>query len=448
MVNNQLPKFPLFRSLGYTSGALGYGLLDSLLGASLMYFYVSPENSSTVYVAPAVFGLIMLLGRGLDTIVDPLVAWWSDRTNSRRGRRVPFMLFGGVPLILALVFLYFPPVKGLSWINTAYLAGFLTIFFFFFSFYVCPHLALIPELSRTRRERLGLTSFKGVFLLVGSIIATVFWAPLAGKFGYGGMAVIMGIIALVFVYFPVAVVDEKKYCESNICEMDFIKSLFATFKNRPFVIYLIGNITFWFGFNIIRTGVTYYITVLLGLPKEATMNYMAAVFGVTFLFIPVVNYASRAVGKRNMMLILLGMFAVLLPCIAFLNAPWLPVPGPVACYILLGLAGIPLAGLFIVPDAIVADMADYDEMLTGQRREAMYFGAQGFCQKLTLGVSSFLMTVIFQQFGFTAAQPLGVQLTGPLAGFFALIGGAAFLFFPKDIEKKVEQFRLGKENGE
>jgi len=104
-------------------------------------------------------------------------------------------------------------------------------------------------------------------------------------------------------------------------------------------------------------------------------------------------------------------------------------------------AGIPLAGLFVIPNAIIADLTDYDEMNTGQRREAMYFGAQGFCLKVTLGISTYLMTLMFEKFGNSAAEPLGVQLTGPVGGVFALLGMAAFFFFPRDLEKTVADFR-------
>jgi len=227
--------------------------------------------------------------------------------------------------------------------------------------------------------------------------------------------------------------------------MDLVGSLLATIKNRPFVIYLVGNITFWFGFNIISAGVTYYITVLLGLPLDRVTNFMAVTFGVAIVFMPVLNMVAKSLGKRNTMILLLGMFAVILPSIYFLNFARLPVDPVLAGYVLLGLAGIPLSGLFIVPDAIVADLTDYDEMLTGQRHEAMYFGAQGFFLKVTMGISTFLMTLIFSIFGNTITCPLGVQLTGPVAGLFALIGMTAFMFFPRDIEKKVEEFRLTKE---
>ncbi len=445
-MSEKLPKFPLTGSLAYSAGAVGYQILDRVLMGVVMFFYLPPaENSNPQLVPIKIFGLLFIFGRVVDSLADPLVSLWTDRSRSPRGRRVPFMLYGGLPLAASLVLMFFPPVKGVSNLNVAWLALFLGLYFFFFTYYLCPYLALLPELARSPRDRINLSSLAGLGMLIGTIIGTVFWAPLVDAFGYRGMALIMGGLAVVFLYMPVLAVDEKKYCESSTCDMGLVESLTTTFKNRPFAIYLFGNVTFWFGFNIISGGITYYITVLLGLPLSQVPKFMAATFGMTILFIPVMNIIVKKIGKRNTMILLLALFGLILPPIYFMDSQSLPISNVLYGYILLGLAGIPVAGLFIVPNAIVADLTDYDEMLTGQRHEAMYFGAQGFCQKVIMGISTYLMTLLFSSFGNSIAEPLGVRLTGPVAGMFAVIGLVAFLFFPRDIEHRVEEFRREKE---
>lgn len=435
------------RVLGYASGAMGYQILDRVVVAALLYFYIPPDDKkAVVYISAKAFGAIFIFGRVLDSISDPLVSYLSDRSRSQHGRRRPFMLYGGPPMILSAILLFYPPVKGLSLINTAYLAALLGVFFVSFTVYVCPYLALQPEMTVTQRDRINLTTYKGLFMLFGSIIGTVFWAPLAEAFGFQTMAIMFGAAAAALLFLPVAAVDEKRHCVSQPCGADLMTSLLSTLKNRPFVVYLVGNITFWFGFNIISSAATYYVTVLLGLPLSSLMYYLGVVFGVTILCIPLVNMACKAMGKRRVMIGLLGMFVVLFPMVYFMNAGWLPISKYTFGFILMGLIGAPLAGLFVVPDAIVSDLTDYDEMLTGERREAMYFGAQGFFLKVNMGVSTYLMTWMFDAFGRSAAHPLGVQLTGPVSAVFALIGMLAFVFFyPGDIEKKVEQFRIEKE---
>ncbi len=437
-----MPKLPMGRMMGYASGALGYSLLDRLMVAAVIYFYLPPAEESLPQLVPkVVFGYIFIFGRVIDSIADPLVSYWTDNSKSPRGRRVPFMFFGGLPLAACLVALFFPPVAGMSNWNAVTLALLLGSYFFFFTYYVCPYLALIPELGTTHKERINITSMQGIFMLFGVIAASVACMPLASALGFKAMALILGAASLVFLYLPVVSVNEKVYCASNPSSLDLFSSLKATFKNKPFVIYLIGNLTFWFGFNIISSGVSYYVTSLLGRPVADTAVFMGIALGVALVFIPVINFFSRFATKRNIMIILLLIFALDLPFIYLMNSKALPIDNMTFAYIVMFFAGIPLAGLFVIPNAIIADLTDYDEMNTGQRREAMYFGAQGFCLKVTLGISTYLMTLMFEKFGNSAAEPLGVQLTGPVGGVFALLGMAAFFFFSRDLEKTVADFR-------
>ncbi|HOO55323.1 MAG TPA: MFS transporter [bacterium] len=440
------PKLPFNKLLGYSSGYIGVSILDRLAVAAVIYYYLPPAEESLPQLVPKiVFGYIFIFGRIIDSIADPLVSYWTDKCKSKRGRRLPFMLYGGVPLALSLVLLFFQPTCGISAWNSVWLAGMLGLYFFFFTYYVCPYLALIPELSKTHKERMNTTSLQGVLMLIGTVIASIAFAPLAAKYGFKAMALMLGGVALIFLYMPVISIDEKKYCDATPSELNLFSSLLMTFKNKPFVIYLIGNLSFWFGFNIISSGVTYYVTVLLGIPKENTAVFMGIVFGVALIFIPVTNMIAKKIGKRKTMIAMLLIFTLVLPLIFFMNAGWLPVSNLVFGYTIMGFCGVPLAGIFIVPNAIVADLTDYDEMKTGNRREAMYFGAQGLCLKITMGISTFLMTLLFSWFGNSMASPLGVQLTGPIGGLFSLIGLIAFLKFPGNLESTVEKFRSEKE---
>ncbi|MFA6451520.1 MAG: MFS transporter [bacterium] len=430
-----LPAVPGWSKFMYSFGYVGTSVVDRVVTTWLMYYYVQPKGNDDLpmLVPPAVFGIMFFIGRALDTIIDPTIGFLTDRCKSPRGRRMPFMLYGGLPLVIAMVLLFFPPVHGLSVYNSIYLCVMVSIFFFFFSFYVCPYLGLLPELARTPEERINLTSIQGLFMLIGTVVATVLSPLLIKPLGFKGMAIVMGAIALVSFYSPVFGVNEKKYCVAEPSSLSMVETIVSTLKNKPFVIYLCGNLTFWFGFNIITTCLPYYVNYLLGLPESSNAIYFALALGISLVCIPLCNMLTRAIGKRNTMIFALVMFLILLPQIYFFNAPWLPIPKVPFSYIIIALAGIPLSCLFIVPNALVADLTDLDEKATGLRREAIYFGSQGLFQKITLGLSQLLMSALFQWYGFSAAQPLGIKLTGFVGGLFALIGIIAFMFFPKDL---------------
>jgi len=190
------------------------------------------------------------------------------------------------------------------------------------------------------------------------------------------------------------------------------------------------------------------VTVLLGLTEEATALYFGAVFGVAALSFPFVNRYSKIWGLKRVMVLAMLIFVVILPLFYFIGRSFPLLGSEGFALLVLGAGGIPLAVLFVVPDAIVAAVSDLEEQLSGERREAMYFGAQGVALKVIMGLSAMLTGILLQLFGQTAANPLGVQLTGPAAAFFILIGLLVFLRYPEgDVRAGVLTHKRGGSSG-
>jgi len=402
--------------IAYGTGAGGFSLIDRVLITWLFYYYItSPLEGVDALMPPFLFGIIMFLGRVVDAVADPVIARWSDNYSGRLGRRMPFMLFSGIAYVAVFVLLFYPPVTEISPLNSVYVAVMLGLYFALFTGYVTPYLALLPELARSTRDRVDLATFKAVFSLLG-------WA--------------MAAVGLVLLYLPM-LIKEKDYADAKPATLGLIEAITTTFKNRAFLIYLIGNVTFWLGFNIITLNIPLYVTILLKGSEDQTSVYFGLAFVVALLFFPVVNILAKKLGLKAMMMFSLVAFLVLLPLFFFLGQPFAALAPETIAYILMALAGLPLAVIFIVPDAIVAAVSDLEEKLSGQRREAMYFGAQGFILKLALGLSTVITGALLQVFGSTIAQPLGIQLTGPVSAIFILVGVIVFSRYP---EKEVQAY--------
>lgn len=88
-----------------------------------------------------------------------------------------------------------------------------------------------------------------------------------------------------------------------------------------------------------------------------------------------------------------------------------------------------LASLFILPNAMLADVIDKDKKQFGVSREALYFGVRGLLQQTSQGIGVLFAGMVLM-LGKTPAAPLGVQLALPVAGFFALASAWAFAFYP------------------
>ena len=426
-----LKKLPFLGKIAYGIGAGGWSLIDRIMVTWLFYFYVvSPIKGDKALVSGVVFGVIMFLGRVVDAVADPLVARWSDNLDSRLGRRIPFMLYSGLLYTLVFIALFYPITQGESLINNVYLTIMLGLYFALFTAYVCPYLALLPELARTNEDRVDLATYKAVFSILGVAGAAIGGGLLIDKLGSHGMIWVMAAIGLIMLYVPV-LIRERDYAKAEPATLGLVDALVTTFKNRPFVIYLAGMVAFNLGFTIVTLNIPPYVTVLLGGTEGDTAIYFGLVLGIAMLTFPLVNYFSKKFGLKAVMLSSLTLFALLLPGIYFLGSAPLGLSPQVFGYIIMALLGIPVSSIFVVPDAIVAAVSDLEERLTGQRREGMYFGAQGFVSKLAIGLSSVITGFLLDYFGKTAAQPLGIQLTGPVAALFVLIGAIIFIYYPE-----------------
>ena len=80
-----------------------------------------------------------------------------------------------------------------------------------------------------------------------------------------------------------------------------------------------------------------------------------------------------------------------------------------------------MAGVFLLPGAITADIADYDELRTGMRREGMFYAAQNLFLKISSSFSPLLLALILT-LGETPENPLGIRLVGPVAGAITFLG--------------------------
>jgi GPH family glycoside/pentoside/hexuronide:cation symporter len=453
-------KFPFWSQILYSSGYVGISISDRIWVTFMLYFYLPPAESGmpelisnkTFLGFLTVAGLVTIFGRIIDSIADPLVATWSDRSTSRFGRRRIFLIFGGLPLMAFSVLLFFPPSSEAGTANALYMALMLGLLLFFFTYYVTPWLALIPELSHTESERVNIVTMQAVFSMLGVITVMIGGYAIWGALENSGMdkssalqlsIVIMAFIGLIFCYLSIIPIDEKRYCASVPSEVGLIDSIKLTFSNRPFILYLFGTICLWFSLNTVSQTATYYVTVLLHRPETFATVVFGSVFGVALIFFPIINIASRYITKKVIMIIGLAVFAVFASLLYFLGTETLLIPSIYQAFLIFCFIGIPVSVLLLIPNAMISDLAEYDAINTGSKREAMYFGAQGLLQKINLGISTLILGFLFSSFGKDLARPMGVKLSGPIAGVVCLIGIVLFILYPeKRIMNTLEENRL------
>ena len=441
----------------YNFSTAGWNMIDSILMTFYVAFLLPPKEKiaeGMIQFIPnrrylgviTVLGAIMIFGRIVDAVADPLVASWSDRSRSPLGRRRKFLLLGALPLGVSVILIFFPPIPATSLKNGLYLALVFGMYFFFFTVYVGPYLSLIPELGHTNKERIGLTTSQAYFSLIGAGIVMVGGPLLLGHFmktsspviSYRKMAVIFALTGVMLAYLAVIVVDEKRFSGAKPSTTPLLTSFKKTISSRPFVIYLISNIALWFLFNIVRSSAIHIGVTLLKGDEAFASNMFGILIVSAAVCFPFVGILARKYGKKLTMILGLLTFSILsviisLSGLTFVNAR-------VWGLTTIALMGFPVAIILVIPNVLLSDLCDLDFAVTGERREAMYFGVQGFFMKLNLGISTATLALLYSAFGKDISNPLGVRLALIAGSAVALIGLAAMVKYPeKEIAEKLKR---------
>ncbi|MBU4349546.1 MFS transporter, partial [bacterium] len=208
-----------------------------------------------------------------------------------------------------------------------------------------------------------------------------------------------------------------------------VDSFRKTVKNKAFIIYLFANISLWFLFNIVRSSAIPIVITLMRADEAFASNMFTILFIIAAICFPLVGFLARVRGKKVIMIISLGLFSIFS---VFLSLTGLtPVNPRIWGLIFVGLMGFPAAVLMIIPNVILSELCDVDYKKTGERREAMYFGVQGFFMKLNLGLSTASLALLYSIFGKDISNPLGVRLALVLGSIVAILGLIIMTRYPE-----------------
>ena len=437
----------------FAVGQLGWSLLSGIIANWLVFFYQPSseelDKGQLLFIPKGTFigltaiGIITAFGRIFDAVTDPYIAGKSDSLKHRLGRRIPFMRFAAVPFGIVTVLMFVSPFGEKSMGNAVFLFIFAMMFYFCMTCYCTPYNALIPELGSTQNTRINLSTFISVTYFFGTAIA--YLVPnIAGIFmnslGYAASfrvtIAILAAVAVICMLVPAFLIDENLYADTTPSKSTAFKSLLATFRNKDFRVFVCSDILYWIGLTLFQTGLSFYITVLLGLGSGMTFPLFAIMTVVSLAFYPLVNIFSKKMGKKKLIA-----FAFLFFSFAFLvtaAAGLIGIPAMVYGVIIAVLAAVPMAILGILPQAVVADISEADKLDTGESRQGMFYAARTFAFKLGQSLAMLMFTSIAlinsdAEKG-SSGYGLGYRLTALLAAVLCLLGGLVFLRYN---EKKV-----------
>ncbi|MBR3078025.1 MAG: MFS transporter [Oscillospiraceae bacterium] len=448
----------------FAVGQLGWSILSGIIGAWFVTFYLPTQGDidagAKQFIQPGlvilgfltILGLITALSRVFDAITDPLIANLSDRSKNPRGRRIPFMQKAAIPLSIVTVLLFCAPVNDISGINVLWISVFVVLFYLFMTMYCTPYTALISEFGKTQDDRMFISTAISLTFFAGTMLAYtpfVFAGMLRGAVGFNWSYricfIVLAVVACVCMLLPTFLLNEKEFVDTKPSNSSVFKSLAATFRNREFRVFAASDIMYWVGLTLFQTGLPFFVKVSMGLDESMTMVFMGGMTVLSACFYPFVNGFVRKHGKKKM--VILGFLGLALAYLitALIGAVQLPnnmIWGVAICII----AAFPMALLGIIPQAIVADVAEADGIVTGENREGMFFAARTFAMKWGQALAMLVFTSL-AIIGTTqatnsneiTASALGLRIVAIVAVCFCTVGALILgLYNEKKIMKTIE----------
>ena len=181
-----------------------------------------------------------------------------------------------------------------------------------------------------------------------------------------------------------------------------------------------------------QTGLPFFVTSLLKLPETMTTIYFVGMTALSLVFYIPINKLAPKLGKKKLILAAFAIFALSYLYTGFLGQA-LAIPANVQGYILMVAASLPMAVFGILPQAVVADIAQSDANRTGSNREGMFYASRTFAFKLGQSLSMLLFTAVST---IGTSTGLGYRIAAFGAALFCVLGGIIFLFYN---ERKIEQ---------
>ncbi|HEY9162636.1 MAG TPA: MFS transporter [Desulfomonilia bacterium] len=416
--------------LGYGVGDLGANIVFTTVNFFLMYFLTDISLLSA-----SLAGLSMMAVRLVDACTDPMIGYLSDRTHTRWGRRRPYILFGS---IVAGVFFWLlftrldiqSPILKFAYFTFIYL-----VFFVSYSAVNVPYSALTPDMTRNFNERTNLTGYRMSCAIIGSLVAAGATKMLVGKFpdeatGFSMVALIYGAAFIVFssiVFFSVKETGSSAAPEDT---GSALRLYIGAFRNMPFVLAALTYILHTVAVVIISSTLVYYFKYYICKESHLSTIFLT-LLGIAVLCIPVWVTISKKTGKKFAYNTGMVIFAAAIFGIFFVS------PGQIAMiYILTGIAGFGFSTFFVLPWAIVPDTIEYNEYMTGQRNEGIFYGIWSFGPKLGSALASLLVGLALSISGYipnAAVQPdcvlLGIRVVLCIIPVAIILLGVAFMSF-------------------
>lgn len=402
-----------------TKLAYGAGDLGPAITANLLVFFLLPFFTTVAGLEAGIAGSILAVSKIWDAVNDPIVGVLSDRTQTRWGRRRPWILFGAIPFGLTFFAQWWVPFPGQVWTLVGYYILIAILFNTFYTAVNLPYTALTPELTQDYDERTRLTKFRFAFSIGGSLASGVIHPLIVGRFedpgvGYlvaGAIWSALAVLPLFWCFWG----TEERYQAQTADDLPLPDQVRLVLKNRPYLFVIGIYLCSWLAVQFTASIVPLYIQFWMGLDNSWVAWTILAVQGTALSMLFVWNEISNRIGKQAVYLMGGGCWLIAQIGLTMLQ------PGQTGLLLGLGvIAGIGVSTAYLIPWAMLPDVIEVDELESGQRREGVFYAFMVLIQKMGLALGLFGVGQVLQIAGFRSSIPGQLPPIQPESALWAI----------------------------
>ncbi len=411
----RLPFTTLFAYAVPTSG-IGFMFFMALL-------YLMIFSTDVLLIAPAVVSVILGVSRILDAVTDPLAGDLSDRTQSRFGRRRPWLVLSALPLAGVFLMMWAPPATLEGPALTAWMAVAIIGFYATMTLVNVPHISWGAELTPDYHERTRVFGARLLLLNVGAFTAILCLLYIIAadepRLVVGRLMLIVGVLtALMTIGSAVYLRERREFVQRGPERIvgaytDVVKNPHARLLLIVFFIESLGGAT-------IGVLTPYMATYVIG---DISFPLVVGTYMICMtVTVPLWSPLGRRFGKKR-----LWLFSMLGTAFGFGGFFFLGEGDVMQTFVLAGFLGIVAGCGNVMAPSVQSDIVDFDEHKTGERKEGGYFAAFNFIQKSAAGVTIMLTGFVLQFSGYEPNVPQSDSAILAIKSLYALFPFACYL---------------------
>lgn len=362
-----------------------------------MFMFVPRVYSSLGGISMGDAGIIILVTRLWDFVTDPLIGWLSDKTRSRFGRRIPWMVLAWAPLTFAAYKLFLPPPDA----GALYLGVWSFVLFTAGTALFMPYTAMGAELSPAYHQRSRIFLYRHLFAVVGTLAAALLFV-VANQSGTAFFPErdALELIALVgLLILPVPIIATVLFVRERPvpvlrrdAEGNWRAGVRLMLANKPYLRILACYFANGLANAFPVTLLFFYVKQVIERP-DWTAIYLAVYFVAAIIGTPIWMFVAHRLGKH-----VAWRYALILAIVAYASVPFLGSGDAIAFLFVTLVAGLTLGADLAMPASMLADVVDQDVLETGKQRTGIFYAVWAMAAKaaaaLVVGISLKLLDVV------------------------------------------------------